>query len=351
MTTLTRRRLGLLLGATVAACVIAELGFRLVETRLGVDRARIGLLRDYLVMETADYEPRAYVGYADRRGAPGVNAWGFLDEEHDRAHPPGVIRIACLGSSTTESGNAANYRGSYPFFLQRELEARWQRPVEVLNFGVSSWTTAEVLVNYVLTVQDFTPDVVLLHEIVNDAEPRAWPHFSRDYSHYRHPWTAPRYVWPLRTIIGWSDLAAFLDLRRTSNAGLERLVTTDPHGQWVFPHGQFAPGTIEPFIRNTRTITEHATAHGAQVLLVTMPYDHDRVSAPYMQTLHRGLEEHNQVYRDLAQQEGYGLADLDVDERAHPAELTGAFVDLVHVQPAGNQWKARRIAAQLTTPR
>jgi hypothetical protein len=84
------------------------------------------------------------------------------------------------------------------------------------------------MVNYFLTVQDFTPDLVLLHEIVNDAEPRAWPKFSRDYSHYRHPWTPPRYVWPLRTLVGWSDLVAFLDLRRTSNAGLERLVTTDP---------------------------------------------------------------------------------------------------------------------------
>ena len=48
-----------------------------------------------------------------------------------------------------------------------------------MNVGITGWTTAETLVNYFLVVQDLSPDIVLIHEAVNDAEPRVGPAFGR----------------------------------------------------------------------------------------------------------------------------------------------------------------------------
>lgn len=348
----TRRHLSLMVGGALAGVLLAEGLFRLLEKPLGFDPERIRALREYAWSggETAEFEQRAHILYARRRGAPGVNSLGFLDDEHPREGRPGVLRIACLGSSTTEGGNDSGREGSYPYFLVEDLARRWGRSVEVLNFGISGWTSVETMVNYFLTVQDFKPDIILLHELVNDTEARVWPNFSRDYSHYRHSWSASGYSWPTRLLIQISDVASAMELRRTWSLGIQGVVTYDPHGNWVFPNGDFAPGTAEPFKRNIRSIAMHARSQGAQVVLMTMPYDHHLAEESSLKAFHRGLEEQNQIYRDLAQLDGFALIDLDAEERAHPMDLDGQFLDLVHLTAAGNHWKSERVARQLMPP-
>jgi len=334
----------------VVGCLLTEAGFRVAEERLGFDSARIRGLRDFAWSggETATFEPRAHILYALRRGTAGVNSLGFMDVEHSRQRAPGVPRIACLGSSTTESGNPADREGSYPHFLSATLLRRLGRPVDVLNFGMSGWTSVETMVNYFLTVQDFEPDIILLHEIVNDTDPRIWPGFRRDYSHYRRPWEIVRYSWPMRLLVQVSDVAAALELRRHMwDLGIRGAVSYDPRGGWVFPNGGFVSGTLEPFERNTRSLAEHARLRGARVVLVTMPYDHGRAEEPLNRAYHRGLDEQNQLYRDLARREGFELVDLDGAERTQPTDLAGQFLDLVHLTPKGNRWKAERIGEYL----
>ena len=342
-----KSRLLTALVATLLGALIGEAAFRLLEPRLGVDRERLARFRDFVTTggETALYEPRPHVLYARPRGLPGVNSLGFSDDEPNMTKPPGVLRVACLGSSTTEGGNPQGREGSYPYFLKAAIEARLKQPVEVLNFGMSGWTSAEEMVHYFLVVQDYAPDVVVIHEAPNDVEPRNWPGFRRDYSHYRRPWRELRYSAPYRLLARWSDAFAAYASRDASVFGLQAVVVRPPDGAFGFANGTLPPETAAPFKRNVRTIADHVRWHGGRVLLATMPFDTARAETFPM--FRAGLLDHNRILRELAVADGLVLVDLEALARRDPSPLRGMFLDLVHVTPQGNRWKAERIAEAL----
>ncbi len=333
-------------GGVLAGALLFEAGFRALEPRLGVDHARLERLRDFVWTggDTAGYEPRPHILYARPRGRPGINSLGFGDDEVPRAKRPGVVRIACLGSSTTEGGNPQGPAGSYPHFL-REALARTERDVEVMNCGMSGWTTAEELVHYVLVVQDYSPDVVLIHEAVNDVDPRNWPGFRADYSHYRRPWRDVHYSLAYRLLVRASDAFAAHELTNTDAFGLQAVVVQPPRGPFAFADGRLPAGTAEPFRRDVQTIADLVRLRGGAPVLVTMPYDAARADA--LPVYKVGIDEHNQILRDLAAAHGFALVDLDAQARGDAARLRGAFLDLVHLTPDGNRWKAEHIAAAL----
>jgi lysophospholipase L1-like esterase len=338
-----RGRVATAAGSVLGVLAAVELGFRLLEGPLGVDRERLARFREYVWSggEIALYEPRPHILYARPRGLPGVNSLGFTGAEPALAKSPGVLRVACIGSSTTEGGNPQGPEGSYPHFLQPALVARLARPVEVLNFGMSGWTTAEQLVHFALVVQDYVPDVVVLHEAANDVAPRNWPGFRPDYSHYRRSWGPPAYSLPYRALVRTSDAFAAWGMRRATATGLEAAVVRTPDGPFAFADGSLPPETAAPFHRNLRSIAELARLRGARVVLATMPFDAQRAEA--FPAYRAGLVEHNRILRELARAERLGLADLEAMASGEGA-LAGAFIDLVHLTPAGNRWKADRIA-------
>jgi hypothetical protein len=110
------------------------------------------------------------LGPAEAR-EPLASLRNYLLTGRTRARTSGVPRVACLGGSTTEGGNPQGRGGSYPPLLEVALEERTGRDFEVLNAGISSWTTNEMLVAWFLTIQDFQPDLVVLHEASAGAVP------------------------------------------------------------------------------------------------------------------------------------------------------------------------------------
>jgi lysophospholipase L1-like esterase len=335
----------LLLATTAVLGVALEVSFRLLEPRLGVDRARLHALRDHVASggAVALHEPRPHVLYARPYGVPGVNSLGFNDDEFRMARTPGTVRIACLGSSTTEGGNPEGHEGSYPRLLRRILEERTGGPVEVLNFGMAGWTTAETMVNYFLVVQDYAPDVVVVHEAVNDVDPRRWPGFRTDYSHYRKPWSEAHYSLPYRLLVRFSDIFATSQLKSAA-FDLQTLVTRPPRGPLRDTAGTLPPDTAAAFRRNVRTIGEHVRARGGHVVLATVPYDPRATGAGVYRS---GIDEHNRILRELATEEGFTLADVDARGRERPGDLHPFFLDLVHMTPEGNRFKAEVIAQAL----
>jgi hypothetical protein len=114
-------------------------------------------------------------GVAHRPGAQGwfrregrqyivINSQGFRDREHPARKPPGTYRIAILGDSFTEALQV-RLQESFGAVLEHELATCADfrgRSVEVFNFGVSNYGTAQEL----LTLRDWVwqtePDLVLL---------------------------------------------------------------------------------------------------------------------------------------------------------------------------------------------
>ena len=147
------------------------------------------------------YEPNRERGWRLRAGASGVvatenrqtvriNSRGFRDRERNYEKRAGTFRIAVLGNSWTEALQVPLER-TYPAVLEEELQKRCgngQR-IEVLNFGVAGYSTAQELLVLQQEVWKYQPDLVVLafypardiannvRELNNAATPEQSPYF------------------------------------------------------------------------------------------------------------------------------------------------------------------------------
>jgi len=337
------------LGGLCLVLVLAEGVVRVLARPLGIDVAAITACRHFLMTGMMkEYEPRAYTVFQRPRTGPFAgNSFGFQDVARSRPRTPGVPRILCLGGSTTEGGNPLGLFGSYPYLLEQTLEARTGRDFEVMNCGISGWTTAEMLCSWFLTLQDFKPDVLVLHEAVNDLEPRFWQGFEPDYSHWRRPVQTVAASGLTRTLVKWSNLFVLLQLKVKVPTILS---VSSYHGLPMEPllaENKLPRETSFAFRRNMSSMARSAVANGARVVLMTLPPGPG--PAEVGEFWRYGILENNQHLRDLAAEEGYLLADAEQHFAAH-AELTPQFLDMVHLAIAGNQAKAELLAATLEQP-
>lgn len=93
-----------------------------------------------------------------------VNRYGFRGPEVTPAKPAGVYRIAVLGDSFTEA-QQVNYKQSFCAVIQRRLgqcPAMNGRKVQVMDFGVDGYGTAQEYLTLKHYVWKFSPDAVVL---------------------------------------------------------------------------------------------------------------------------------------------------------------------------------------------
>ena len=165
---LTRRffaRSLLLLAGLVFALLLAEVGLRV---------SGFSHFNPYIVDRELGYSHRPNAaGWWRREGVTYVriNSHGMRDREHSVAKPPDTIRIAVLGDSFAEALQVPMEKTFWTLMEQRiqncaranELKAGLAvRKVEVLNFGVSGYSTARELILLRQRVWQYNPDIVLL---------------------------------------------------------------------------------------------------------------------------------------------------------------------------------------------
>jgi len=326
--------------------VVADIGFGAVAPSLGVDTERVEDLRTFLREGHKLFRPFPYSGFVARTTDEQATDptrprdWAFELEKK-----PDVVRIACLGGSTTH--------GKYPLLLKEELERDLGREVEVMNWGVPGWTSQETLVNYVTTVQDYRPDVVVIHHSLNDVAPRRWQNFRRDYAHYRRPWQEPRIGALERWLILHSDLWSGLRTRDTHNFTLSDFANHpfDKEAGAVSSEAtekKLPAGTDVTFRRNVETLARLAELRGARVALVTMPCKPEMIyrGDGKKRLWAAGVEQHNTILRELAKGERL-LVDTAAVVSSGPQRANPMFIDRVHLTQEGARAKARMIADAL----
>ena len=120
-------------------------------------------------------------GYALRPGVEGwyrkegeayirVNSDGFRDREHSIAKPAGTFRIAVLGDSYPEALSVSEAEAFWSVMERKlqECKAFGGKPIEVLNFGVSGYGTAQQLLTLRERVWKYSPDLVMLTVTTNN---------------------------------------------------------------------------------------------------------------------------------------------------------------------------------------
>ena len=105
-----------------------------------------------------------------------MNSEGYRTHEFAIPKPAGMVRVICIGGSTTVAGRTN--QETYPALLQEKLRARFPGlPLEVLNLGVSSATT-EYWYARLDRVFGYEPDVIVQYPGVNDISWRSLPRFA-----------------------------------------------------------------------------------------------------------------------------------------------------------------------------
>ena len=100
--------------------------------------------------------------------------------------PEGLFRINCLGASTTQnyiSFEDKNY--SYPMELEKILKEKLKKNVEVNNCGQGGYTSADILIRFLLQIVDTKPDVIVIYHAYADVRSYLTENFYSDYSHSR----------------------------------------------------------------------------------------------------------------------------------------------------------------------
>ncbi|HMF55575.1 MAG TPA: SGNH/GDSL hydrolase family protein [Pyrinomonadaceae bacterium] len=151
-------KLLLVLWGLIIGCLMAEISLRIIGY-------------SYPIFYITDYER----GYAPRPNVEGwfwvenkvyvrINGEGFRDREHSKAKPADTVRIAVLGDSFAEARQVPMEQTFWAVMEQRlqSCPALAGKKVEVLNFGVGGYGTAQELLTLRQRVWDYSPDIVIL---------------------------------------------------------------------------------------------------------------------------------------------------------------------------------------------
>ncbi len=212
------------------------------------------------------------------------NALGFRGRETTWEKPDGVYRICTTGGSSvygqSESSDAAVWSQQLEDMLNA---ARPARRFEVVNLGVSGWTSYEMLANLSLRALDLSPDLVIVYEAINDMRAALWTPggpVQRDNTHWRAPWPVDR---PSRIEAQLERSHAYLVWRRYfTNYAQERvdlgfyaMVGFDKVlADRAFDPYQHYPGPVsdlgfESYRRNLVQMVAVCRARGARVAIAT----------------------------------------------------------------------------------
>ena len=127
------------------------------------------------------YQPDEARGYSLRPGAEGryrregaahvsINSDGLRDREHSKSKPANTLRVAVVGDSYAEAFQVEREKTFWSVLEAglRDCPALAGRGVEVINFGVSGYGTAQELLTLREKVWGYSPDVVLLAVTTNN---------------------------------------------------------------------------------------------------------------------------------------------------------------------------------------
>lgn len=260
------------------------------------------------------------------------------------AKPAGILHVACIGASTTYGVGVVSDEATYPAQLERELVRSGLGNVRVFNLGVGGYTTREVLLNLERYADTLSPDVVVVQCAINDVFPRLHEGFSCDYRHFRRPLQLPRtdmgrtvfYRSYLVLLAGYElGFIAPLTLQDRTQAPLPG---PERAGRWIDANGTAC------YEANLRRIIRSAQAMGATPVLLTQAYlvhpdfmPSDDASLELENLIRLGLDQHNDIVRQLAYRNGLVLCDIDKEID----RLRRHFTDPIHMTETGNAAKAR----------
>lgn len=167
-------------GALLVAAVALALALGEVAVRLALKERTVMFPRYHTDYRYGEYTLRGIRANAEFWHTSVDGSWKFVTNskglrdarEFPYAKPAGTLRVLALGDSHTQ-GYEVRQEATFSAVLERYLNARLQASrmkAEVLNAGVSGFSTAEALAYLENEGYRYQPDVVVLGFFANDYE-------------------------------------------------------------------------------------------------------------------------------------------------------------------------------------
>ena len=138
-------------------------------------RRAMGEIKRHLeLLATMETHPFLQYTYPRTQLDNGDQEYGFQGIRlSDIAKPPEAVRIAWMGEA-----------GETPRLLQAYLnDAAPSARYQVLDFGVDGWSSAHAMLNFVLNVREFHPDIALIQRDLKAAVCTGYPCSCEDAIH------------------------------------------------------------------------------------------------------------------------------------------------------------------------
>jgi lysophospholipase L1-like esterase len=284
-----------------------------------------------------------------RFGPISINSFGFRGPEITEDKPPGRLRIAFLGGSTTYCAEVSGNEMTWPHLVWKTLHERWPKlDLDYLNAGVPGYTTRTLLPALERRVARFKPDIIVIYEATNDLSANSY-RLARDQGVVRARQEED---------LGWLErhsLLAFLihknlEIMRqqalaTSSSGKARLDRAQLDSEFRRDYAKLVEAsgkvakivvtvTFAPRLRAEQSPEEQKKA--AVTSLYYMPY-------LTIDDLITGFSHYNQVIRDAADADRTLLVG---GEDTIPGDAEH-YTDSVHFTDAGSVAMAHRVAEGL----
>lgn len=158
------------IAVTLVALVVSLVAVEAVLRQMG------GLFQDSLLTSDQERGWRVRAGFGGWMGGSDAPFWvttnqeGMRDIERTRAKPANTTRIAVLGDSYVQ-GISVPFEHTLTTGLESRLRGCAGSPargIEVLNFGVSGYGTAQELLTWRHQARDFQPDIAVLAFYTNN---------------------------------------------------------------------------------------------------------------------------------------------------------------------------------------
>jgi lysophospholipase L1-like esterase len=104
-----------------------------------------------------------------RVGKITINASGFRGPEIEMPKPPGRVRLAFIGASTTFCAEVSSDAAAWPDLVVERLHGRFPGTrFDYVNGGVPGYAVRESIVNLQHRIDPLGPDVVIIYHATND---------------------------------------------------------------------------------------------------------------------------------------------------------------------------------------
>ncbi len=143
---------------TAALTIVGLCGLEVVLNACGVGQEEI--LQPDKVMGMRHIPNKQVVWRMEGFSNEKFNSKGLRDVEHPIAKPAGAFRIALLGDSATE-GLQVPMEETYSSYLQSVVAVPGKK-TEVINFGCSSYSTGQEVLQFEQEAAQYQPDLTIL---------------------------------------------------------------------------------------------------------------------------------------------------------------------------------------------